>query len=455
MRKHLRPLLLTASILLLLSLGTIRNFEKNHSESPTNDATISRFNVSNLSSSANPSHILQVNNIAMGETIKNHLRNEPSVKLINHNNKNESHYIENEVVVKFKNKPTKTALSQIEKDINGKVLKNLNSTYCFQSDELTTSELIAFFKGKENIVAAEPKFVYLQNQIELPNDFFYQEQYQWNIPAIHTEKGWDFTKGDENVVIAVVDTGVDLNHPDLRGQLTEGYNIVESNNYPDDDNGHGTHVAGIIASKTNNREGIAGITWYNKIMPVKVMGAEGHGSSIDIAKGIVWAVDNGADVINLSLGNYEPSFLMEEAVNYAYDNNVVIVAAAGNDNTNQPSFPAAFPTVLSVSAVNYNGQRADFSNYGDYIDVTAPGVQIASTFFNQQYAALSGTSMASPHVAALAGLILSINPDLKNRDVMNVIKSTAHDLGRPGDDIDFGSGLIDVEYALEAAKNSL
>ncbi|MCQ6275803.1 peptidase S8 [Bacillus sp. V3B] len=401
----------------------------------------------------NERNILQINSLAMGETIKEHLRNDPSIFLIKHDDKSESHYIKNEVTVKFKTHPTKQDFDRMTNEINGKILEKLNSTIVLQSNKLTTSELIEFFNGQATVEFAEPNYLYLQNQIGLPNDLLYQEQYQWNFPVIRTEGGWDITKGDEDIVIAVVDTGVDLDHPDLKRRLTNGYNVIENNGFPDDDNGHGTHVAGIIASETNNREGVAGITWYNKIMPIKAIGIEGYGTSFDIAKGIIWAVDHGADVVNLSLGNYQHSSFLEEAVNYAYDHNVVLIAAAGNDNTSQPSFPAAYPQVLSVTAVSYTGGRAPFSNYGDYIDVTAPGVQIASTFFNQQYAGLSGTSMASPHVAGLAGLLLSENPHLTNREVMDIIKDTAYDLGTPGTDNDFGSGLIDVQKALETAQN--
>jgi subtilisin family serine protease len=349
--------------------------------------------------------------------------------------------------------PTKQDLERMANEINGKILEKFNLTVVFQSNELTTSELIERFNKKATVEFAEPKYLYLQNQIGLPNDFLYQEQYQWNFPIIRTEEGWDITKGDEQIVIAVVDSGVDLDHPDLKGRLTNGYNVLENNQFPDDDNGHGTHVAGIIASETNNKEGVAGITWYNKIMPIKALGAEGYGTSFDVAKGIIWAVDHGASVINLSLGNYQHSSLLKEAIDYAYDHNVVLIASAGNDNTSQTSFPASYPEVLGVAALSYTGGRAPFSNYGDYIDITAPGVQIASTFFNQQYAALSGTSMASPHVAGLAGLLLSINPDLTNREVMDIIKNTAYDLGTPGTDNDFGSGLIDVENALKNAQD--
>lgn len=399
----------------------------------------------------NKQHLMKVNSIQMGETIKDHLRRDPSIYLIKHTKNNESHYNKSEVTVTFKQHQNDFELAKMESEIIGNVVKKLDSTVVFRSKTMTTDELIQYFQNKESVEFAEPNFLYMQNQIG-PNDLLYIEQYQWNLPAIRAEVGWDLSRGKEDIVIAVVDTGVDLNHPDLKNRLTEGYNLIENNSYPDDDNGHGTHVAGIIAAETNNQEGAAGITWFNKIMPIKAMEAKGYGTSFDIAKGIVWAVDHGADVINLSLGNYQTSEMMKRAVDYAYKNDVVLIAAAGNDNSTQPSYPAAYPEVLAVSAVDYNGRRASFSNYGDYVDVTAPGVQIPSTYFNQQYAALSGTSMASPHVAGLAGLIRSENPNLTNKQVMTIIKSTAYDLGFKGNDIEFGRGLIDVRKALETAR---
>ncbi|UQD50821.1 peptidase S8 [Bacillus methanolicus] len=445
--------LLAISIVILLSIGSIFLLQ-NDKETTNNPNLENRFQASSkIQNIKHNKNVLHINSIEMGETIKNHLRNDPSVSLIKHNNKNESHYHKREVTVKFSRHPDNLEIARMTNDINGNVVKYLDSTIVFKSNELSTSELIQYFNSQPDVIFAEPNYIYLQNQISFPNDLLYREQYQWNLPVIQTEAGWDITKGDEKIIIAVVDTGVDLNHPDLRKRLTKGYNVLENNDYPDDDNGHGTHVAGIIASETNNREGIAGITWYNKIMPIKAMGAEGYGSTFDIAKGIIWAADHGAKVINLSLGNYHPSSLMKEAVKYAFEKNAVIISAAGNDNSNHPSFPAAYPEVLGVSAVSYSGQRAPFSNYGDYIDVSAPGVQIPSTYFNKQYAALSGTSMASPHVAGLAGLILSANPNLTNKDVMNIIKSTAYDLGAPGKDNDFGSGLIDVQKALQAVHS--
>ncbi len=442
-------------LLFIVTVVSIQLF-KGDKDSPDLQANQpnNRFNVINtarVQNEVNKPQTLQINSIAAGETIKDHLRHDPSIVLIKHGGKNESHYHHDQVTVKFKSNPSDGKLKQILEEISGKVLNTLDSTIVFQSDRLSTAELIDYFTKQENVEYAEPIYIYLQQV--LPNDFLYTEQYQWNLPVIQTEAGWDVTRGNEKVIIAVVDTGVDLNHPDLKNRLTKGYNVIDNNNFPDDDNGHGTHVSGIIASETNNQEGGAGITWYNKIMPIKAMESEGYGTSFNIAKGIVWAVEHGARVINLSLGNYHTSKIMKDAVQYAFDRNVVMVAAAGNDNTNQISYPAAYPEVIGVSAMSYTGRLASFSNYGDYVDVTAPGVQIPSTYFNQQYAALSGTSMATPHVAGLAGLIFSANPKLSNRQVIKIIKNTAYDLGTPGDDVEFGHGLIDVKKALQAARN--
>lgn len=235
-------------------------------------------------------------------------------------------------------------------------------------------------------------------QVNIPNDLLFS-QYQWNLPVIETNRGWDLSKGSEDVIIAVIDTGVDLQHSDLDGQLVEGYNIVEKDKQPLDDVGHGTHVAGIIGALVNNGEGVAGVSWYNKIMPVKALDGSGSGTTYAVAEGIIWATDHGAKVINMSLGNYADSQFLHDAVKYAYDRDVVLVAASGNDNTERPGYPAAYPEVLAVAATDSNQKRAEYSNYGDYIDVAAPGTNIASTFPGNQYAALSGTSMASPHAA--------------------------------------------------------
>jgi thermitase len=453
-----RIILLTAvcAVLLLIASSTILQPGRMNTTQQTSDDQQPLI----LDGNKDQKRLMKVNNVGRGNKLKQHLDQRDEITHFHHNEKDTSHYLDHEVAVNFKSLPSDEELSHIERDIDGRVIKRDGLLFLYRSKSMEAPTVLNYFKGKSYVDFAELHYLLMQNDVRganalnLPNDQLYQEEYQWNLPAIGTEQGWEISKGDEDSTIAVIDTGVDLDHPDLVNRLVEGYNIIGDNSNPDDDNGHGTHVAGIIASETNNRQGIAGLTWFNKIMPVKAMSAEGYGTTFDIAKGIIWAVDNGADVINLSLGNYKESNVLKRAIRYAYKNNVVMIAAAGNDSTRQPSYPAAYPEVLSVSAVSYDGSLAEFSNYGSYINISAPGVYIPSTYFNEQYASLSGTSMAAPHVAGLAGLIKSTNPELTNNEVMSIIQSTAKDLGARGKDIEFGSGLIDINKALIAADKA-
>jgi thermitase len=444
---------LAASLILLLALTAGGVFRRDDFHRSNETAVRSEGQRIMNGQVSGHSSMVKINNVQLGEGIKKQLDTQKEVTLIYHNKKDTSHYYDHEATVDFLNEPSADEIDQITRDIKGWVVKkHLDSIYIFRSTAMETTEMLDYFSKRPNVEYTEPNFILMQNQVDLPNDLLYQEKYQWNLPAIGTEQGWGITRGTEEVEIAIVDTGVDLDHPELRNRLVKGFNVLNENEEPDDDNGHGTHVAGIIASETNNNEGVAGMTWFNKIMPVKAMGAKGYGTTFDIASGIVWAVDHGADVINLSLGNYQPSKVLEEAVRYAYSKNVVMVSAAGNDGSDQPTYPSAYPEVLSVAAVDYDGNRASFSNYGDYIDIAAPGVYIPSTYFNKQYASLSGTSMAAPHVAGLAALIKSANPELTNTQILNIIKKSAIDLGEQGKDIDFGNGLIDVNSALQNAE---
>ncbi|MFD1176018.1 S8 family peptidase [Paenibacillus puldeungensis] len=384
-----------------------------------------------------------------------------------HDNENASHYYENEIVVTFQRTPTAQELKQMQEDIGSRPARRINHTYIFSGAKMDMKKLKIYFQRKWNPKYIEPHYLYLTNENtgyfndegngyfdsgspDVPNDLLFSE-YQWNLPIIETNRGWQLSKGSNEVVVAVVDTGVDLKHPDLKGRLLKGYNVINPKKQPLDDVGHGTHVAGIISANVNNNEGIAGMMWGGKILPVKALDKSGSGTTYSVAQGIIWAADHGAKVINMSLGNYADSQFLHEAIKYAYDRDVVLIAATGNDNTERPGYPAAYPEVLSVSATDYNMQKASFSNYGDYIDVMAPGESIASTYPGNQYAALSGTSMASPHVAALAALIRSVNPELKNTEVMDIIRNNVIDLGDAGRDKYFGFGQIDVYTALQAA----
>ncbi|MBV6715660.1 S8 family serine peptidase [Paenibacillus chitinolyticus] len=325
----------------------------------------------------------------------------------------------------------------------------------------------------------------------LPNDPYVEQQ--WWYRAIQSDLA-DTGKADtklSGVVIAVVDTGVDSSHDDLKGSLVGGYNFVS--NTPDirDDNGHGTNVAGIAAARKDNGVGIAGVASGAKIMPVKVLDSEGYGRTDVITEGIYWAVDHGADVVNLSLTSASSSRVMEEAVQYALQRGVIVVSAAGNESNHwtgndtgeldqvkgsedplahrfvkDVAFPAKLPGVLAVGAVDWYPQTefivADFSNSGSSLSVVAPGVDIYSTGKGNGYTGRNGTSMAAPMVSGLAALILAGDAGLDDLStserverVGRIISETAKDLGPSGFDDEYGSGLIDVKKAMETPRVSI
>ncbi|MET1029357.1 S8 family peptidase [Domibacillus tundrae] len=264
--------------------------------------------------------------------------------------------------------------------------------------------------------------------------------------------------GKNNVTIAVVDAGVDYKHPDLKANLLKPYNVANPARNPVRDL-HGTHVAGIIASSKDNGLGGYGVFPNAKILPVDVFNGSIGANDFTIAEGITYSVDQGADVINLSLGGFMPSAVVEEAIQYAIDSGVVIVAAAGNESTDQYSYPAAYPGVISVGNVAGSKTLSDSSNYGASVDVVAPGENIYSTAYGAEsgskFERLTGTSMASPMVAAAAGLLKSKYPDLTAFDIEYILEQTATDLGEKGYDLTYGNGLINPLNALKFDVNKL
>jgi subtilisin family serine protease len=269
---------------------------------------------------------------------------------------------------------------------------------------------------------------------------------------IDAPEAWEITTGVTETMIAVIDTGVDYNHEDLddgrvRTDIDQDY--VNDDDDAMDDHSHGTHVAGTIAAETNNGVGVAGVMWQAQILPLKVLGSRGSGSADDVAAAIRYAADQEADVINMSLGSRSCSQTIADAVNYAYDKGVVIVAAAGNSGSSI-GYPAKHAPVIAVGATDHNDHKAYFSNYGDELDVVAPGVSIFSTVPNNGYDAFSGTSMASPHVAGVVGLLLSQRSDLSNGQVREILRQSADDLGQGGFDTYYGYGRVNAHQALQA-----
>jgi thermitase len=288
---------------------------------------------------------------------------------------------------------------------------------------------------------------YVMEAMFVPNDPYYSTPYptsnygniaQWAPQFVGAQQAWDTTLGDPSIIIAIIDTGIDPNHPDLAGKIGLTKNFVKGEK-AQDLFGHGTHVAGIAAAKINNGEGIAGICGLCSLMSIKVLGADGSGSTSNVASGITYATDFGARVINLSLGSSTPSTIIRDALDYALNNNALPVVAMGNANTDHVGDLAYWYSALSVGAVDQRGGKASFSNFGLQTDVVAPGVAVLSTMptypvtlntqygYKMNYDALSGTSMATPVVAGLAGLLLSRNPSLTASQVKGMIESSGGD----------------------------
>jgi serine protease len=301
---------------------------------------------------------------------------------------------------------------------------------------------------------------YIYHAFDVPNDPDYDKQ--WNLRSINVEAAWDQTKG-EGVTVAVIDTGVSP-VPDLKStNILQGYDFVNDRADAQDDNGHGTHVAGTIAQSTNNNYGVAGIAYEANILPLKVLSAGGGGTVADIAEAIRYAADHDADVINLSLGGGGDNAVLKEAIAYAHDKGVVLVAAAGNANTNSASYPSRYPEVMAVSALDATGQKAPYSNFGAGVDISAPGGSTAESeaggilqnTLNPEtgeaiFAAYQGTSMASPHVAGVAALVKSLgveDPDA----VRDILRRSARVV--QGDELNhFGAGQLDATAAVRLAQ---
>ncbi|MGD8545240.1 MAG: S8 family serine peptidase, partial [Candidatus Bathyarchaeota archaeon] len=291
----------------------------------------------------------------------------------------------------------------------------------------------------------EPNIRYEINFV--PNDPHWSKQ--WGLHTIEAEYAWNSTTRNSSVLVAVVDTGVDWNHPDLSvNYVPLGYDWVNNDPDPMDDHGHGTHCAGVIAATLNNGVGIAGLARV-QIMAEKSLDQYGSGSVDDLARAIVHAVDQGADILSCSWGGYGKSTVIHEALKYAYDHGVLVIGAAGNDATSVMHYPAAYDEVVAVTATDMSDDPAGFTNFGGWVEVSAPGVHIYSTVWDDSYGYMSGTSMSTPHVSGVAALIWSQFPDMTRDQVRAQLRSTVDELGVDGYDIYYGYGRVNAKRAVE------
>ncbi len=376
-------------------------------------------------------------------------------------------YSYNKIIVKFKSNINLNDRKKVLKYTGFSEYKKLFGNYYLLKNKRKIENIKEFvnkIKNLSGVENAEPDYLaYMQTT---PNDPYFKYQYYLHNYGqtlvigeekikvksgadIEAESAWDYTQGSDDLIVAVVDTGADYSHPDLRAKLLEGYNFVVGNPYPIDDNGHGTEMAGIIGATTNNNLGVSGICWNCKILPVKVLDKNGVGTYSAIALGIRYAVDHGAKIINLSLGGENPSFILEDAVKYAYEKGVAVFASTGNEHKEGVLYPAAYTSyVLAIAATDYNDKKLYISNYGPEVCVAAPGKYILTTTLKGKYAYVTGTSPAAAVVSGIAGLVLSQKGFLSPSDLYKVIKYAAEDVNSKTDkgvDIYLGYGRVNAE----------
>jgi len=360
----------------------------------------------------------------------------------------------NTVLVKFKPKTTAAARRAAVVRAGATAEDSVSSKVVKIKGEASAPELLKKLKADPNVALAALN--YKRRATAVPNDEFYGTDQAAYLNTIRMPQAWDLSKSTGSQVVAVLDTGVDAGHPDLVGHLVPGYNAVSSTRpNPVDDNGHGTMTLGIIAAAANNVEGVAGVGWNVKAMPVKVLDAKGDGYDADVAEGIYWAVDNGADVINMSLGGAGDDPILHDAVSYAVSEGVTVVAAAGNDGSADFQYPAAYPEVVAVAATDASGGLTDFSSYGAWVDIAAPGWDILTTGSRAltdpdylPYWYCTGTSCSAPIVAGVAALVKNKWPALSPDQVAQRLEGSARDAGPRGTDSYYGHGILDAYAAL-------
>jgi subtilisin family serine protease len=318
--------------------------------------------------------------------------------------------------------------------------------YAVGTPRLAPADAVRVVRDDRLVAAAEPD--HLLHEFEVPNDPYVATAGSY-LSTIRLPQAWDVSHGSLGVVIAVVDTGVS-SVGDLSTQVLPGRTFVSGTADAHDDSviGHGTLVAGVAAATTNNGVGIAGAAWNASVLPVKVLDSRGAGTDSQVAAGIVWAADHGADVINLSLGGPTSGQVLCDSVAYAQSRDVLVVASAGNGSNGRLNYPAACANVVAVSATDANGDFASFSSYGPDVGLAAPGISVTSTRNDNHYGTESGTSLSAPMVSGVAALVVAEHPEWSAAQVAEQLEETAQDRGPRGVDVYYGHGLLDAYAAL-------
>jgi subtilisin family serine protease len=332
-------------------------------------------------------------------------------------------YVPGQLLVKFEDDVTARAAAEVVEEAGGDVEERIGKldVRVVEVPRAETREAIAELEASPGVEYVE-RDVAVQKFDTVPNDSLWSTQ--WGPALVEAPKAWDSARGSPQVVIAVLDTGTAPNHPDLSGRLVAGFDFVNGDADPSDDEGHGTASAGVIGASTDNGEGQAGLCWTCSLMPIKVLDAEGGGDSSSVAAGVLWAVDHGARVISMSLGGEGTTQTLTDAIQYAAGKGVLLVAAAGNEGTSTQTYPAAYPQVLSVAGTTESDSLYSWSNFGPWVQLAAPGCNTAP-YLDGRYVNFCGTSSATPLVAGLVGLALSARPGASKAEVEQALRSTA------------------------------
>ena len=379
-------------------------------------------------------------------------------------------YVPGEVLVKFAASVTTSDITALTAQIGAHVAEysDLLDDYRVTVSAMTTEEAVVFFRQSSAVEWAN--FNYIAHALFTPNDTYYP--YQWHYPRISLPQAWDITRGNSNIVVAVCDMGYQFNHPDWVGVLTTSpHDYIDNDNDPSTtvDHSHAMHVAGTMFAATNNNLGVAGIAPLCTLMPVRVLNDSGSGTSQQIASGITWGANHGANLMNLSLGfgvsgpPQDPGPPVSTAISTAANAGVVIFAASGNDGQPYVGYPALYQQCIAVGSTGYDDVRADYSNYGNGLDIVAPGGDMSEDLNQDGYADgvlsttradgdwvyefMQGTSMATPHACGVGALLMSHG--LAGAQVRQALQETAVDLGPAGWDNQYGYGRINALAALQ------
>lgn len=357
-----------------------------------------------------------------------------------------------EVIVKFKDARGRQAVLQ---KMGLKTIAKVNKVDAVVVKTADAKKTIAALKADPNVAYAEPNYIAKAIGLESQAPAFgFRTKGDdellgqlWGMKTIDAASAWAVTTGSPDVKVAVVDTGVDHQHPDFGGRVAKGYDFINNDDDAMDDHYHGTHCAGSIAAGIGNG-GVVGVAPNVSMVAVKVLSKSGSGSYAGVANGIIYAADSGAQIISMSLGGPSSSAVIDDAVKHAISKGALVVAAMGNDNSERPSYPAAAPGVMAVGSTMVGDKRSSFSNFGKHISVGAPGSDILSTVPGGKYKSLSGTSMATPHTAGLCALVKSRFPEFTADQIRAQVEKTSDDVGEAGFDKFFGHGRINAGRAI-------